>query len=66
MKHNKQSLYVLKKTLAPWCFEMTSSRFTPVDVAPWANLAILALLAKIEAGSSPEKVSENDYLVKCK
>jgi exportin-2 (importin alpha re-exporter) len=67
MKHSKQPLYVLKKSSTLRHLEMTSSsRFTPVDVAPWANLAILALLTKIEAGGSPEKVSENDYLMKCK
>lgn len=67
MKQNKQPLYVLKRLLALRYLDTTSlSRFTPVDVAHWANLAILALLTKIEAGGSPEKASENDYLMKCK
>lgn len=67
MKHNKQPLYVPKEISALRYLEMTSlSRFTPLDVAPWANLAILALLTKIEGGGSPEKASENDYLMKCK
>ena len=67
MKHNKQPLYVPKKFPTLRHLEITSpSRFTPLDVAPWANLAVLALLTKIEAGGSPEKVSENDYLMKCR
>lgn len=67
MKHNKKPLFVPKESPTFMNLEMTSpSRFTPLDVAPWANLAILALLTKIEAGGSPEKASENDYLMKCR
>lgn len=39
--------------------------FTPQDVQPFAEQTLLALFAKIEAGGTPEKVAENEFLIKC-
>ncbi|BEJ11174.1 hypothetical protein CspHIS471_0105960 [Cutaneotrichosporon sp. HIS471] len=39
--------------------------FTPVDVRPFAESALMALFGQIEKGATPEKVAENDYLMKC-
>ena len=40
-------------------------RFAQADVAELAPHIIDALLAKIEKQGTPEKVAENDYLMKC-
>lgn len=40
-------------------------RFTQADVAELAPYILDALLNKIEKESTPEKVAENDYLMKC-
>lgn len=40
-------------------------RFSQADVHEFAPALIDALLRKVEQGSSPEKVAENDYLMKC-
>jgi len=39
--------------------------FEPSDVAGFAGGIIDALFSRIEAGTSPEKVAENDFLMKC-
>lgn len=39
--------------------------FTPQDVSPFAEQMLLALFGKIEAGGTPEKVAENEFLMKC-
>ncbi|KAJ9479584.1 Importin alpha re-exporter [Pseudozyma hubeiensis] len=39
--------------------------FTPTDVQPFAENILLALLRNIERGTTPEKLAENDYLMKC-
>ncbi|CAO1637229.1 unnamed protein product [Sympodiomycopsis kandeliae] len=38
--------------------------FTPQDVQPFAEQMLLALFGKIQAGSTPEKVAENEFLMK--
>ncbi|CAO1631615.1 unnamed protein product [Parajaminaea phylloscopi] len=38
--------------------------FTPADVQPFAESILLALFGKIEAGETPEKVAENEFLMK--
>lgn len=43
----------------------TRPLFVADDVASIARAAVEALLAKIEAGKTPEKIAENDYLMKC-
>lgn len=40
-------------------------RFTQADVQPFAENVLLALFANIEKGGTPEKIAENDYLMKC-
>jgi exportin-2 (importin alpha re-exporter) len=40
-------------------------RFAQADVHDFAQGLLDALLTKIEAGVSPERVAENDYLMKC-
>ena len=42
------------------------ARFNQVDIQDIAPEIIGTLLTKIEAGGSPEKIAENDYLMKCK
>jgi len=39
--------------------------FAPDDIQDIAPNLIKVLLAKIEASGSPEKVAENDHLMKC-
>ncbi|SNX87170.1 probable CSE1 - Nuclear envelope protein that mediates the nuclear export of importin alpha [Melanopsichium pennsylvanicum] len=39
--------------------------FTPTDVQPFAESILMALLSNIERGTTPEKLAENDYLMKC-
>jgi exportin-2 (importin alpha re-exporter) len=41
------------------------SRFTQADVRPFAENILMALFANIEKGGTPEKIAENDYLMKC-
>ena len=38
--------------------------FTPEDIKPFAEPVLTQLFALIEAGQTPEKLSENDYLMK--
>jgi exportin-2 (importin alpha re-exporter) len=40
-------------------------RFSSADVQPFAPRLLNALLTKIEAQQSPEKVAENDFLMRC-
>ncbi|WVR05966.1 hypothetical protein IAU60_002994 [Kwoniella sp. DSM 27419] len=39
--------------------------FTQADVRPFAENILMALFANIERGGTPEKIAENDYLMKC-
>ncbi|WWC58466.1 uncharacterized protein I303_101008 [Kwoniella dejecticola CBS 10117] len=39
--------------------------FTQADVRPFAENILMALFANIEKGGTPEKIAENDYLMKC-
>ncbi|TYJ56359.1 hypothetical protein B9479_002907 [Cryptococcus floricola] len=39
--------------------------FTQADVRPFAENILMALFGNIEKGTTPEKVAENDYLMKC-
>ncbi|KAK7678006.1 hypothetical protein QCA50_018946 [Cerrena zonata] len=39
--------------------------FTQADISELAPYILDALLSKVEKGGSPEKVAENDYLMKC-
>jgi exportin-2 (importin alpha re-exporter) len=40
-------------------------RFSSTDVQPFALQLLNALLSKIEAQQSPERVAENDFLMRC-
>ncbi|CAD6949964.1 unnamed protein product, partial [Tilletia laevis] len=40
-------------------------QFTADDVKPFAEAILLAAFRTIRSGSSPEKVAENDYMMKC-
>lgn len=42
-----------------------TNRFTQADVRPYAENILMALFANIEKGGTPEKIAENDYLMKC-
>ena len=39
--------------------------FTPQDVQPFAQNILMALFRNIERGTTPEKLAENDYLMRC-
>ncbi|KDN36257.1 hypothetical protein RSAG8_10945, partial [Rhizoctonia solani AG-8 WAC10335] len=39
--------------------------FAQADIHDFANDILSALLAKIESGGTPQKIAENDYLMKC-
>ncbi|KAL1410407.1 importin-alpha export receptor [Vanrija albida] len=39
--------------------------FTSVDVRPFAENILMAAFTSIERGGTPEKIAENDYLMKC-
>ena len=43
----------------------TTALFAPVDVQPFAEAILMALFRNIESGSTPEKIAENDYLMRC-
>jgi len=39
--------------------------FTSADVQPFAESILMALFRNIQSGATPEKLAENDYLMKC-
>lgn len=39
--------------------------FTPTDVQPFSENILMAMFRRIQSGQTPEKISENDYLMKC-
>lgn len=39
--------------------------FTPEDVQPFAERILMACFQTVLSGSTPEKIAENDYLMKC-
>lgn len=39
--------------------------FSQADVRPFAESILMACFRNIESGSTPEKIAENDYLMKC-
>lgn len=39
--------------------------FSSTDVQPFAESILMALFRNIERGQTPEKIAENDYLIKC-
>ncbi len=43
-----------------------STSFSQADVHEFAPALIDALLRKVEQPGTPEKIAENDYLMKCK
>ena len=42
------------------------SRFSQSDIHETANAMVLRLFSKIPIANTPEKIAENDYLMKCK
>lgn len=46
-------------------FSRYLNRFSSTDVRPFAFQLLNALLSKIEAQQSPERVAENDFLMRC-
>ena len=46
-------------------FSLYLCRFSSTDVQPFALQLLNALLSKIEAQQSPERVAENDFLMRC-
>lgn len=43
----------------------TTPLFTPADVRPFAEPILMALFNNIKSGQTPEKIAENDYLMRC-
>lgn len=43
----------------------TTPLFAPQDVRPFAESILMALFGNIQRGGTPEKISENDYLMRC-
>jgi exportin-2 (importin alpha re-exporter) len=43
----------------------TTALFTPDDVEPFAESILMALFRNIQGGATPEKIAENDYLMRC-
>lgn len=43
----------------------TTTLFTPDDVEPFAESILMALFRNIQVGATPEKIAENDYLMRC-
>jgi exportin-2 (importin alpha re-exporter) len=41
------------------------AQFTETDVQPFAQNILIALFTNITSGRTPEKIAENDYLMKC-
>jgi exportin-2 (importin alpha re-exporter) len=41
------------------------AQFSQADVRPFAQDILTALFGRIEAGETPEKMAENDYLMRC-
>ncbi|CAD6568832.1 MAG: importin-alpha export receptor [Tremellales sp. Tagirdzhanova-0007] len=41
------------------------AQFNQSDIRPFAENILIALFTNIEKGGTPEKISENDYLMKC-
>lgn len=65
IKKGTQLLYVrIKEALV--LRSCSESRFSQTDIHDLAADLLDALLSKIEAAGPPEKVAENDHLMKCK
>lgn len=45
--------------------EQRQPLFTSADVKPFAENILMAVFSNIERGGTPEKIAENDYLMKC-
>jgi exportin-2 (importin alpha re-exporter) len=65
IKKGTQLLYVRIK-VALILRSRSDSRFSQTDIHDLAADLLDALLSKIEAAGPPEKVAENDHLMKCK
>lgn len=46
--------------------DVSYCRFSQDDVRPFAENILMALFSNVEKGGTPEKIAENDYLMKCK
>ena len=44
---------------------MFLTRFAQADIRPFAENVLVSLLKLIESGETPEKIAQNDYLMKC-
>lgn len=53
------ALHLFARIYSPLC------RFTQADVHDFAADLLNAVLSKIEGAGTPEKVAENDHLMKC-
>lgn len=65
---DKDHSYCTSTLLAEMCTNLINPytlRFSQADVQDIAPHIINALLTKLEAGQTPQKVAENDYVMKC-
>jgi exportin-2 (importin alpha re-exporter) len=61
IKVDRQALWVVWNVMG----RVLMVRFTQADVRPFAENILMALFSNIEKGGTPEKIAENDYLMKC-
>lgn len=72
VQHLTSSNYVIYSyaaiTIERILFVKNESRqplFSNTDIQPYAESILMALFTNIEKGGTPEKIAENDYLMKC-
>jgi hypothetical protein len=63
--YQKRDAAAVRGRLSPSTHILTSHRFTQADVHDFAADLLNAVLTKIEGAGTPEKVAENDHLMKC-
>jgi hypothetical protein len=67
ISQNSCFLLAMSHVFPPTVFNLTlwNNRFTQADIHEIAPVLLDAVLSKIEGAGSPEKVAENDHLMKC-
>jgi len=65
IKRGNAMLYVRIVIFAIFYRFTSVASFSQVDISDTAKPILIALFAKIRSGDTPEKIAENDYLMKC-
>ena len=63
VKHLSSSNYVVH-TYSAIAIERLTSKFSKADIKPYTQELLINLFRLIEAGTTPETLAENDYLMK--